>query len=86
LLASYGAHTPKAIRGFRLLHFPNLKSEALLFATGRAQARILALLRSPTFMRDWDITMRYARSASVTRTLAARWREDADKARAVAFF
>ena len=61
-------------------HFPDLKPTALQSIHGRSAAPVRQLLERDNFMQRWTISMRYAKTGSIDRLTAERWRDHADEA------
>lgn len=61
-------------------HFPKLKPVALQSIHGRSAAPVRRLLEHDNFMQRWDIRMRYAKTGSIDRPTAERWRDQANEA------
>lgn len=61
-------------------HFPDLKPVALQSIHGRTAAPVRGLLERDNFMQRWAISMRYAKTGSIDRPTAERWRDQADEA------
>lgn len=61
-------------------HFPDLKSVALQSIHGRSAAPVRRLIERDNFMQRWAISMRYAKTGSIDRPTAERWRDHADEA------
>ena len=61
-------------------HFPDLKLVALQSIHGRSAAPVRRLIERDNFMQRWAISMRYAKTGSIDRPTAERWRDHADEA------
>lgn len=62
-------------------HFPDLQDALLDRIQGRGLGRLTRFTRQ-SYMREWDIRMRYSDGVAITPSRVARWRNDAEVARA----
>lgn len=57
-------------------HFPKLQDALLDLIEGRGQARLMRFTQQ-SYMREWDIKMRYSDGVEINPDRVARWRNDA---------
>ena len=66
-------------------HFPELRNVADLFVSNRANATVRRIIEDHSLMQEWDVTMRYAKNASVSAAKASKWKNQANSALGLLF-
>ena len=61
-------------------HWPSLRTLGLLAIRSRSAADLRRILSAPSFMSEWDVSMRYAGNAAVDEARAQRWKDHANQA------